>query len=262
MLQDWAKTDVSLSRIVEVGQESDFAAAVLPPSTIEIQNDDKTLKLKGVIVDAIVQKTDFLGSDTLLSDDPRSARPGGGATLSEILHFFVDGMAFAQKLSDYPTKEEYLEVFLRTFIRGPPTKITKNHMLSLMDGVRAIFARGMLGKSLHEKEGPPLEELLVQVQKGEDQMSELLKAGAHQALKRCFCITAKGYFGLVPGKVTNGDQVAILNGAPVPFILREAERDSSAEPAYRLVGDGYFHGLMHGEASSLDTHQEREIALV
>lgn len=58
------------------------------------------------------------------------------------------------------------------------------------------------------------------------------------------CVTKKGYVGLVPGKAEKGDVVAIVNGGKVPFLIRE----SDAEPGhYRLVGECYIHGIMHGE---------------
>jgi hypothetical protein len=40
--------------------------------------------------------------------------------------------------------------------------------------------------------------------------------------------------------------VGIVYGAPIPFVLR-AVRDPS-QRHYELIGDGYFHGIMHGEA--------------
>jgi hypothetical protein len=41
-----------------------------------------------------------------------------------------------------------------------------------------------------------------------------------------------------------GDEIWILPGASVPLILRKV----SAECRYRVVGDAYVHGIMHGEA--------------
>jgi hypothetical protein len=250
--------------VVEVGQSSHFAAAVSPDATMHLNDDGQTLTVSGVIIDVVAKISDVLrhmrGSDDNQHD---IYLPEEALTLSDILRFFISGMDFAKEVTDYPTNEDSLEVFLRTFIRGPPSEITKNEMLCLRNGVRAIFARVMLGKSLPDKNDKPgLERVVAEAQKTEEDMSELMKAGGHQAAKRCFCITARGYFGLVPGKVKEGDKVAIFNGGPVPFILREAEQGPFAETAYRLVGDGYFHGLMHGEALSLGTCEERDILLV
>ena len=57
--------------------------------------------------------------------------------------------------------------------------------------------------------------------------------------------------------------MAIFSDGLVPFILREVEQNSlGAETIYRLVGDGLVHGLVYGEALSLDTYEEREIILI
>lgn len=66
----------------------------------------------------------------------------------------------------------------------------------------------------------------------------------------------------MPGKAEVGDEVTILNGGNVPFILRRTEPENEQEVAYKLVGDGYFHGLVHGEALSLDTYDERDLVIV
>jgi hypothetical protein len=73
-----------------------------------------------------------------------------------------------------------------------------------------------------------------------------------------FIITEKGYVGVVPNLTQVGDVVAILKGGSVPFILRESvERPG----AFRLVGDGYIHGLMHGEGVLLQGVVETEFRL-
>ncbi|KAF2181726.1 hypothetical protein K469DRAFT_588448, partial [Zopfia rhizophila CBS 207.26] len=38
---------------------------------------------------------------------------------------------------------------------------------------------------------------------------------------RRFFVTKKGYFGLGPKGATNGDQIAVILGIDVPFILRK-----------------------------------------
>lgn len=49
--------------------------------------------------------------------------------------------------------------------------------------------------------------------------------------------TREGYIGLAPVDVEYGDALYILDGARVPFLLRQN----------RLVGETYVHGIMHGE---------------
>jgi hypothetical protein len=61
-------------------------------------------------------------------------------------------------------------------------------------------------------------------------------------LGRSYFITERGYMGLGDPKV--GDQVWVLCGGDIPFILRP-----SREPlAHYLIRDCYVHGIMDGEA--------------
>jgi hypothetical protein len=49
--------------------------------------------------------------------------------------------------------------------------------------------------------------------------------------------------GMGSRSVEVGDEVWVLKGGNVPFVLRRVK-----EGVYRLVGDAYVHGIMHGEA--------------
>jgi ankyrin repeat protein len=72
--------------------------------------------------------------------------------------------------------------------------------------------------------------------------------------------TAKGYLGLAPRSTQPGDQVWLLAGARVPFILRRGEDDGS--DTYRFIGETYLHGVMHGEAVEGKENEFKPITLV
>lgn len=55
--------------------------------------------------------------------------------------------------------------------------------------------------------------------------------------------THENYLGNGPKSARPGDQVWILAGAKIPFVLRPQENGK-----YVVVGDAYVHGIMHGEA--------------
>ena len=46
----------------------------------------------------------------------------------------------------------------------------------------------------------------------------------------------------------SGDEIWILHGGHVPFILRPYCTDSNRAGSYFLAGDCYIHGIMDGEA--------------
>ncbi|KAG4433505.1 hypothetical protein IFR05_011014 [Cadophora sp. M221] len=72
--------------------------------------------------------------------------------------------------------------------------------------------------------------------------------------RRLFC-TEEGRFGLGPKSVGQNegftDEIWILKGAKVPFILRREEGDK-----YRIVGEAYVHGIMYGEKLRDDNWEE------
>ncbi|KAI1866277.1 uncharacterized protein JN550_007665 [Neoarthrinium moseri] len=73
---------------------------------------------------------------------------------------------------------------------------------------------------------------------------------------RKFFVTQNGYLGLGPDPILPGDDVYVISGSKVPFVLHRVdnseadsrENDSSSYPVFKLIGDSYVHGIMDGEA--------------
>lgn len=66
------------------------------------------------------------------------------------------------------------------------------------------------------------------------------------------CKMTKGYVGLVPQATNPTDEVFMLRGSDLPFVLRPMPLLSGL---YRFVGGCYVHGLMKGEARKLEQTQ-------
>jgi hypothetical protein len=67
--------------------------------------------------------------------------------------------------------------------------------------------------------------------------------GPHPATyRRRLVLTDKNYLGLTAERVERGDQVVILMGGQLPFILHKVDDH------YMLIGEAYVHGIMDGEA--------------
>ncbi|KAF6806273.1 hypothetical protein CSOJ01_08932 [Colletotrichum sojae] len=64
--------------------------------------------------------------------------------------------------------------------------------------------------------------------------------------QQSFFTTARGFFGLAL-EPEPGDEVWILAGGTVPFLLRPLPSASGVEGQYSLVGDCFVHGMMYGE---------------
>ena len=257
----------SLGSIASPFEHPTFAASLSCDSSIRVRHDEDSLLVRGSTVDKIAKKTDTLGSPDHLSGEHDLLEIAGNSAygLISVRIFFLSGIFLAQELDGYPTHERSLDVALRTFLRGPPSEIPQKQMVSMHEGIRAFFSLAQIAldlfKKKEEKEADR-ETILIRAEEEEQKMMGLFGAGGPAASQRCFCTTEKGFFGLVPGKVEVGDEVAVLNGGNVPFILRRFESVNEQELVYRLVGDGYFHGLMHGEALSLDTYEERDLVII
>ncbi|CVL08992.1 hypothetical protein FPRO06_13297 [Fusarium proliferatum] len=55
-------------------------------------------------------------------------------------------------------------------------------------------------------------------------------------------MTSTGFVGVGPLDMQPGDEVCILLGGKVPYLLR-----AQGEELYTLIGEAYVHGIMHGE---------------
>ncbi|KAL8915907.1 MAG: hypothetical protein Q9208_008803 [Pyrenodesmia sp. 3 TL-2023] len=76
------------------------------------------------------------------------------------------------------------------------------------------------------------------------------------AVKRLFT-TSKGFLGSAPESTREGDQIYLLSGGRVPFVLRPR-----SDGTYRLVGESYVHGIMQGEAFDREQLVASQVTLV
>ena len=66
------------------------------------------------------------------------------------------------------------------------------------------------------------------------------------ARNRQFCVTKKGYMGWAPPAAKPGDRICIFFGGQVPYVVRPKGK------AYEFLGEAYVHGIMNGEALSME----------
>ena len=72
--------------------------------------------------------------------------------------------------------------------------------------------------------------------------------------KRCFAVTQAGYIGLVPSYAEVGDEIWVLVGGQVLYVLRDTGRKDMqcGKRIHEFLGEVYMHGLMDGEAGNLN----------
>ena len=84
---------------------------------------------------------------------------------------------------------------------------------------------------------------------------------------RAFFVTNDNHMGLAPGETRLEDQVCIIHGCRVPFIirpieLRKIDGEKIKRKIYVLVGECYVYGYMDGEATRDDKAKVENINLI
>lgn len=69
--------------------------------------------------------------------------------------------------------------------------------------------------------------------------------------KRMFMVTGKGYFGIGPAETRERDQICVLSGCSVPFVLRAVGEE------WEVIGECFVLGIMDGEAVAMGGEKTR-----
>lgn len=124
---------------------------------------------------------------------------------------------------------------------------------------------GQIGNRNHSSNSDETFELWLKAAEAKDwsilidhktKVGELFSLMSQMSFYRSLFKTSSGYLGW--GRVEDGDEVWVLLGGDVPFVLRPV----AGSTEYRLVGDCYLHGIMDGEAVTELGDNVRSVVLV
>ncbi|KAL8636772.1 MAG: hypothetical protein Q9228_005871 [Teloschistes exilis] len=139
---------------------------------------------------------------------------------------------------------------LRQIAKGDRTEVIMSRNLPYVEKLAQLDATGQM-PSVHgevesclEIEGRSLDEAATEVRKNMVAFYENTKIFLHLRLFR----TGNNLLGMGPRNVAEGDEVWLLQGARVPFVLRPNLENGR----YQLIGQSYVHGMMHGEALEME----------
>ena len=102
------------------------------------------------------------------------------------------------------------------------------------------------------------------VQKQVDILVEDRAQLTHMLIKVCstwrlrMVKTKRGFFACMPPEAREGDSVWIVPGSRLPFVFRPSETHPGS---YQVIGRGYVHGVMNGEAMSKPGFAWRVVSL-
>ncbi|KAF2844661.1 HET-domain-containing protein [Plenodomus tracheiphilus IPT5] len=111
-------------------------------------------------------------------------------------------------------------------------------------------------------------QLVAEFAEEEDMDSEVVYSLRCMLMNHTFFMTSEGHMGIGPTDTKTGDEIWILAGGNVPFILRPTSVDEETHSPgsvhageHSLVGGAHLHGFMDGEAHELMSHELAEVHL-
>jgi hypothetical protein len=241
-----------------------FQAAAQTTALFKIHQDQKTLRVRCIIVDTITK----LGTSRYTHDS--------GEVLVELDELVMACLAeiFFTLLGanySYPNGETMVEVMcrlavcdrLQTADRKAPREF-QTAMETYISFAAGHFQREILqGQSISLADKMYAIRLALVLLDGKTPATDIetlkwasqFRTAAWLQFRRAIrCATQRGYIGQVHRVAKVGDIIAIIQGCEIPYLLRPSNGHQ-----YSLISDCYIHGIMYGEAWDETVVQDIEI---
>ncbi|KAH8165119.1 hypothetical protein CIB48_g3122 [Xylaria polymorpha] len=224
---------MTLHAQLESTEGSGLTASGNSQCRVELRPDGRTLTVQGFMFDSIVEQSDKLQAVVINTQE----RVGFG--FEALRHFFCWPRRRSSnpipKIANYEGEEHDWEtIFYRTMVKGDLGTNAEETIAGLKNALKHTLKRRRGLGRLPGTIGGLVSSLL------SINTSNTFPVGYiyNQRLVK----TSKGYLGLVPHDAEIGDEVALLAGGKSPFLVR-----GNGDGQWKLVGDCYIEGLMHGE---------------
>lgn len=163
--------------------------------------------------------------------------------------FFLEVEETLENTYHYMNEADRAELLWKVPIAGakyPKVAISGDH--SLFNSWEAYRKLLKLDRSRRDRKATG-EQLFQRAESGLSNLAEESKAYASlltDEVRGWRFVTTKNHIlcGMAPPNVREGDAVYIFSGGDVPFITRPSNKRPGTQ---RLIGQGYFHGIMDGE---------------
>lgn len=228
-----------------------------------IRKDGKSLIVIGTLFDTISNLTAVASST--LKDVPN--------TTSVTSKFVTQSMAMAtQQCSSYiSSKTGLFSAFWQTLVAGKDESGRMKAPTNEFAPIFALLFDSATGQSPSIPDQPPsqpnpkrrltLDKLNFRRPKKFYRQMQLAFSAAVTA--RRFATTKDGFMGLMPRGAMLGDEVCVILGAHVPFLVRRVPHNEIGINRYHLLGECYLQGIMNGEGmGSMPESEMKEIELV
>ncbi|KAE8413143.1 heterokaryon incompatibility protein-domain-containing protein [Aspergillus pseudocaelatus] len=250
-----------------------FAAAASLPRFLRIDESNKSLVVRGLKLDRIVQvgesKEDainhkglayFPGWISILSALPPKYHTGQPSTEVFWRTLITDTAGPNSQPAQHPAADNFKFAFsswlgeLVSRWRDEPPSTEKKHFLEKIDHLGASDQSGLFLYVIEKQSTSLLNDsdrsaLLKQTNSSDPPLTGDYEVRLNYSTQTRLVRTNNNYLGLATTSVRENDSVWIVAGSRIPLILRE----TSQRHVYRLVGGAYIHGFMQGEALQADT---------
>lgn len=226
--------------------------------TYALENDGECLVLTGMIVDTVESLGNVIQSPFVEIKDNKIHTSNDWIAL----------IAMLESISSYPTADTVWDAFWQTLVAGRDSSFHSKAPQEYSE-VLSLVVDEICGRELHipgQPYSPRRKKGFFTVKsltsrKPKQTFDDLNKALNSAVRWRKFAITQKGYFCLVPKRTEPGDTIAVHKNGPVPYVVRK-KLDGNARETFELIGETYVHGIMHGEALSMEDAKFTSIRLV
>ncbi|TDZ99846.1 Heterokaryon incompatibility protein 6, OR allele [Colletotrichum sidae] len=250
---DWSKPRETVAFASASGSAGIYTAhGKFAPQMLKIDaevnpKNDKELKVKGLFFDKIAGVSEAFDDPDLFCTDPASKNQ---ALL--VAHNFVS------RLEEYAPPHTVFSAFWHTLVAGKdgPGRLkcpeSFAEVVSLILDESSGISPSLPGQTYSKRQLRPKGRGKLELEnlksRAPGETFQEIRTATRRALRnRRLGITSNGYLGLFPKFSVEGDEVYVLDGCHVPFLLRNA-----GEGKFRLVGEVYVCGIMGGEAVSAD----------
>jgi hypothetical protein len=226
---DWsaAPTPYFLDGPSDVKEKNMYAASGTTPAMIEYNEADRVFRTAGVFIDRIEYVTEVIGAShfrrkpqwfeeilkMVQEVSSNNLKLGGSKSPMEALwRTLIANLAVMEALKPDVEAPEWYSLYFEAFV----------HLQAALAGME----KGIDYTITQEKY---------------DKALAFDKALTRQVNSRSLCRTKNGFLGLVHEGTCIGDDVSILFGGRMPYILKRSGNTT------RFAGEAYIHGLMKGE---------------
>jgi WD repeat-containing protein 55 len=218
----------------------------------QIKRIGNRLFIAGIVYDTISDISS--PAESCLKDLPHPTSPTAD--------FVIESMRMAiEHCQPYPSNVGLFDAFWHTLVAGKD----ESGILKAPSDFAEIFALlidSATGSSPSMPEQPNRKRRLtlenLKIRRPSRTFRQMQIAFEAAVKGRRFGTTRKRYIGLFPRGIRPGDQICILSGGHVPFVVRKWGTNGS----FQLMGECYVHGIMDGEVMQMTDLKRQEIQLV